>query len=311
MVYLVKKHSVPELVEKVRYGRTISKETVLKESEFLHSVFTRSKAKIMPVNEKAKDEDIETTSTVMSLKCPLSFGRLQVPCRSTICNHNQCFDASSFLETQEQAPQWNCPICNKVFAFRDLVVDKYVQDILDTTSKSTEQVTIEPDGTWKQGSGSEDKVSRNSSTKRKATEAFDFEDLVELPDGRSNGGKTEFSATPFSYMATPSREASTAASTTGRSGSIKRPQAVVDLTLSDDDEPAPRPVKRQSLPAPAMYPDQHQQYPQVRAPSLGNYTSFAIPQHPQNLSPLNPQAYPSNYSPNYPPGTYPGQPAWR
>jgi len=249
------------------------------------------------VNEKAKDDDIETTSTVMSLKCPLSFMRLQLPCRSTICSHNQCFDASSFLEVQEQAPQWNCPICNKVFSFRDLVVDKYVQDILTSTSKSVDQVTIEPDGTWRQGTNGEDSRISNP-PKRKATEAFEFEDLVEVTDPRSNGTKKDFSATPISYLATPSREVSIPASATGRSASSKRPAAqVVDLTLSDDDEPVTRPVKRQSVPI-GFAPYSNGPPPIDRPPPF----SFPIPQPPTHVqSPINPNP------PGYPPGGY----AWR
>lgn len=78
------------------------------------------------VISKAQDADIVATSTVMSLKCPLSTLRIEVPCRSTICTHNQCFDASSFLQLQEQAPTWTCPVCNKVILFEALEVDQYV-----------------------------------------------------------------------------------------------------------------------------------------------------------------------------------------
>src|ERR1700712_3250838 len=73
---------------------------------------------------KASDPDVVATSSVMSLKDPVSYTRIAVPCRSTICTHNQCFDASSFLQLQEQAPTWTCPICNKVVAFEGLAVDQ-------------------------------------------------------------------------------------------------------------------------------------------------------------------------------------------
>lgn len=44
------------------------------------------------------------TSSVMSLKCPLSTLRIDLPVRSKICSHGQCFDAASYLQLQQQAP---------------------------------------------------------------------------------------------------------------------------------------------------------------------------------------------------------------
>lgn len=75
---------------------------------------------------RASDPDIVVGSSVMSLKDPVSYMRIAVPCRSDICSHHQCFDAASFLQLQEQAPTWTCPICNKVVSFEGLVVDQYV-----------------------------------------------------------------------------------------------------------------------------------------------------------------------------------------
>ena len=73
---------------------------------------------------KAQDSDLVATSTVMSLKCPLSTLRIDLPCRSTVCLHVQCFDATSFLQLQQQAPTWTCPICNKIISFEALAVDQ-------------------------------------------------------------------------------------------------------------------------------------------------------------------------------------------
>ena len=44
------------------------------------------------------DNEIATTSLRVSLLCPLSKARIQIPCRPTTCNHLQCFDASTFLQ---------------------------------------------------------------------------------------------------------------------------------------------------------------------------------------------------------------------
>ena len=60
----------------------------------------------------------------MSLKDPVSTLRINVPCKSSHCTHNQCFDAESFLQLQEQAPTWICPVCNKSVDYKHLVVDE-------------------------------------------------------------------------------------------------------------------------------------------------------------------------------------------
>jgi len=76
------------------------------------------------VRKKANDPDIVVGSSLMSLKDPISTLRIAIPVRSTICTHNQCFDAESFLQLQEQAPTWQCPICNKTISFEGLAVDE-------------------------------------------------------------------------------------------------------------------------------------------------------------------------------------------
>ncbi len=50
--------------------------------------------------------------------------RLVTPCRGLSCTHIQCFDATSYLQLQEQGPQWLCPICNKSVPFGQLAVDE-------------------------------------------------------------------------------------------------------------------------------------------------------------------------------------------
>jgi len=78
------------------------------------------------VASKANDSEVIATSINISLKCPLSYMRLQLPCRGISCSHIQCFDATSYLQLQEQGPQWLCPICNKSTPFDQLAVDECV-----------------------------------------------------------------------------------------------------------------------------------------------------------------------------------------
>ncbi|KAI5202156.1 hypothetical protein AUEXF2481DRAFT_426196 [Aureobasidium subglaciale EXF-2481] len=233
MVNLVKVTSATELAARLKQtGSRIPKDTVLRE---------------MAV--KASDPDIVTTSTVMSLKDPISTMRINLPCRSNVCSHNQCFDGSYFLQLQEQAPTWTCPVCNKTLSYQSLCVDNYVQDILQNTSSSVDQVRVEADGQWKAVDNSDDTNSHHKSQPRAAYDNDSDDDIIEIQDTPKKSDavekiKTEGqSATPALAQQTPpvSRETSTVAPRP----SAKRPSAaVIDLTLSDDEDEPPRPAKR-------------------------------------------------------------------
>lgn len=250
VVTLVKRHSAAELAQRIKNGSFISKQKVIDE-----------------MNQANADPDIAATSSKMSLKDPVSITRITLPIRSNICQHTQCFDGRFFMELQEQAPTWQCPICAKTVSFESLCVDKYFEEILNTTSKSIEQVTIEPNGQWSVEQEDEDKGKSNQA-KGEARAAWDDDfddDVVEVldddsPKARTNGVKHEHNiASPMgppglSFHTPPlsSREASVARSHTSTqrpSGGNKRSaSAVIDLTLDDEDEEQPpRPAKRQTI----------------------------------------------------------------
>ncbi|KFZ03405.1 hypothetical protein V502_10976 [Pseudogymnoascus sp. VKM F-4520 (FW-2644)] len=230
MVYVVKTVPVEELRKKIENGKKLSKESVINE-----------------MVSKAADPDIVATSTVLSLKCPLSTLRMDLPCRSTACRHNQCFDATSYLQLQEQGPTWLCPICNNSATFETLAVDDYVRDIITNTPRSVDQVTIEPDGKWS--------TNTRTPSPSKGNQDFDIEgddDIIEIKDSKFLSLRNQ--STPGTSASTPptslySREPSTAMSAPRPSN--KRPaSSVIDLTLSDEDEePISRAPKRQSTAA--------------------------------------------------------------
>ncbi|MCJ1424368.1 SUMO ligase siz1 [Sticta canariensis] len=234
IVNLVRQHPPEDLIDKLMSGKTISIDQVVRE-----------------MIDKGKDNDIVATSSIMSLKCPLSTLRINVPCRSTVCTHNQCFDALSFLQLQEQAPTWQCPICNKSVSFGALEVDEYVSDILAKTSKNIDQVTIEPSGIWSQTSEPDASIKRNDDQ----MSSGDDDDLVELKDmPRIAAVKNEFTHVLGTVGRTPhgsSREQS-AVSTVAPSGSGKRSHGqVIEISSDDDDDDddyddePPRAPKRQ------------------------------------------------------------------
>jgi E3 SUMO-protein ligase PIAS1 len=312
VVYLAR-HIAPEaLLEKIKRGPVITKQSVLDDMK-------RANA----------DPDIEATATRMSLKDPISIVRISVPVRGTVCTHIQCFDGTSFLQMMEQAPQWNCPICQKTLSFQSLCVDKYFEEILQNTQRTVEQVDVEPGGEWRVIKEEEDDDSDTNGAPGQARAPYDddFDDeLVEVipdaPNKQMNGLKrvslqTPSLLSPIAAFNTPplsSREASVAQSTASaqRTGD-KRQQVMIDLTLSDDEDEPPRPAKRQhtastaaastqrqgnsstsasSLHTPPSYPDssrfQHQQFPHRQADQFrpGSHSGQLPPPSPRNIQAL-------------------------
>ncbi|KAF9964649.1 SUMO ligase siz1 [Mortierella alpina] len=131
-MHLVKKISVESIVAEIERGKFLSKEKMLQ-----------------LIEDRNKDDDIMATSSTLSLKCPLGFQRITVPCRSSYCHHLQCFDAYTFFNLNEQTPTWTCPVCSRIMhSWEEIVVDGYFKDILNVTPKSLENITVQADGTW-------------------------------------------------------------------------------------------------------------------------------------------------------------------
>ncbi|KAF8525164.1 PINIT domain-containing protein, partial [Hysterangium stoloniferum] len=131
IVNLVEVTSVDQLVEKLRKGKYKSEGDI--------------RAKM--IQTARFDEDIEAGPQKMSLKCPLSYLRVDTPCRSIHCPHAQCFDATSWFAMMEQTTTWLCPVCDKVLVVEDLIIDGYFDHILKD-APDAEDVMVEADGEW-------------------------------------------------------------------------------------------------------------------------------------------------------------------
>lgn len=124
---------------------------------------------------------------------------------------------------------------------------RYAKGILEATPKSVEQVTIEPTGKWIEPGAA--KVEVPDSAEASFVDDDDLYGLEVLsatnhdfstPGRSTTGASTTLIGTPMngSTGGTPSLARST------NNNNNKRPAPeVIDLTLSDDDEP-PRPMKR-------------------------------------------------------------------
>ncbi|KAK5065065.1 hypothetical protein LTR84_000900 [Exophiala bonariae] len=222
VVNLVQQKSIPAMVAELRRGRVITKDQVLRE-----------------MRTKAEDPDeIVATSSVLSLKDPVAYTRITTPCRSIGCNHNQCFDAAAYLQLQEQAPTWTCPICNKPAPWENLALDQYVNDILSSTSTETEAVTVNPDGRWQLQKEDDSNNNNNRRSNPTPSEEDEDDDLVEIRDDPFTKPKVD-TLTPHTVRTPPlsSREDSRAPSMSAPKSASKRPREdVIDLTLSDDED---------------------------------------------------------------------------
>jgi len=285
VVYLVRYISAATLTERIKSASIIAKRKVIEE-----------------MSKANADADIEATSTRMSLKDPISTIRITLPVRSTVCTHIQCFDGAMFMQLQEQAPQWACPVCSKSVSFQSLCVDKYFEDILNNTSKAIEKVDVEPNGEWRVIREDEDSQPNGTSNKARASYDDDFDDdLVVVPDPTNKhvNGLMRESQPPhllspinghgFSMNTPPisSREPSIAQSTASaqRQGNKRSAGAVIDLTLSDEEEEQPpRPAKRQATATSASHPTQ------------SYHTPVSIPD-PNRYPPPYPQRPADNYRP--------------
>ncbi|XP_070543376.1 E3 SUMO-protein ligase PIAS1-like isoform X2 [Ptychodera flava] len=106
-----------------------------------------SRAMIKEKLSQDPDSEIATTSLRVSLTCPLGKMRISISCRSLMCTHIQCFDASLYLQMNEKKPTWICPVCDKKAPFDSLVIDGLFTEILATSPKS-DDIQFAQDGSW-------------------------------------------------------------------------------------------------------------------------------------------------------------------
>ncbi|NWS78502.1 ZMIZ2 protein, partial [Crotophaga sulcirostris] len=96
------------------------------------------------------EDGVEQTAIKVSLKCPITFRRIQLPARGHDCRHIQCFDLESYLQLNCERGTWRCPVCNKTALLEGLEVDQYMLGILIYIQNlEHEEITIDPTCSWK------------------------------------------------------------------------------------------------------------------------------------------------------------------
>eukprot|EP01119_Soliformovum_irregulare_P005502 TRINITY_DN17259_c0_g1_i1.p1 TRINITY_DN17259_c0_g1~~TRINITY_DN17259_c0_g1_i1.p1 ORF type:complete len:362 (+),score=52.03 TRINITY_DN17259_c0_g1_i1:2-1087(+) len=91
-------------------------------------------------------DGIEQISQQISLKCPLTLGRIGTPVRGDQCRHIQCFDLESYLSINRKSPKFQCPVCSQDAQFDQLRIDSYFLRLLADSSQT--DVIVHPDATW-------------------------------------------------------------------------------------------------------------------------------------------------------------------
>merc|ERR1711862_168543 len=119
----------------------------LKKKGKRHSDYTRA---LIKDKLSDKDNEIATTSCKVSLACPLGKMRMTTPCRSSTCDHLQCFDASLYLQMNEKKPKWVCPVCNKPALMENLLVDGFFMELIKSPRLPADEheIVLHNDGSW-------------------------------------------------------------------------------------------------------------------------------------------------------------------
>jgi hypothetical protein len=102
------------------------------------------------------DDDLVETNYTVSLIDQLSMKRIQIPCRSILCDHPRtCFDLRTFLQNGHEADEaakatrrvsrnWRCPTCAKTGIYFDtLKIDEWFEKLLEKTPADATSVTVD------------------------------------------------------------------------------------------------------------------------------------------------------------------------
>nr|VZI47310.1 unnamed protein product [Spirometra erinaceieuropaei] len=117
-------------------------------------VIAASETLAMVKSKLTSEDDLQCDEWIpVSLLCPLTLTRIEIPVRSVNCDHLQCFDLSSYLTINKKRPRWSCPVCSSPAPFRDLRRDDFfVQLMADPSLKDAEMVHVDATGHWREAS---------------------------------------------------------------------------------------------------------------------------------------------------------------
>ncbi|KAG0583950.1 hypothetical protein KC19_3G174400 [Ceratodon purpureus] len=105
-------------------------------------------------DDDGSDSDLEVVaeSITVNLRCPMSGSRIKVAGRFKPCLHMGCFDFNTYVELNQRARKWQCPICLKNYSIEHLIIDPFFNRITNAVKNLDEDITeveLKADGSWR------------------------------------------------------------------------------------------------------------------------------------------------------------------
>ncbi|CAL8467896.1 g7434 [Coccomyxa elongata] len=97
------------------------------------------------------DDEVEIGRTVVSLRCPMSGGRMRTPARFASVGGLNAFDLDTFLDVVQRSRKWQCPHSMRNLPVQQLLVDAYLSHILARLKDMPHvtEVEVSPSGEWR------------------------------------------------------------------------------------------------------------------------------------------------------------------
>jgi hypothetical protein len=98
-------------------------------------------------------DDVSSAGSLVSLRCPLSYMKMEVPARGPLCEHDAAFDLATYIAQGVATSTWNCPVCNAGVLWNEAVVCTRLRLILQEGLRGVDindcdSVWVGVDGRW-------------------------------------------------------------------------------------------------------------------------------------------------------------------
>uniref|UniRef100_A0A914VV58 SP-RING-type domain-containing protein n=1 Tax=Plectus sambesii TaxID=2011161 RepID=A0A914VV58_9BILA len=151
-------------------------EQMLQSNPLTPNSFAMSKQKVQQYFQSSQQSDVEPTGVRLSLVCPLTRTRINVPARGVNCPHLPCFDLEAFLTCNQERALLECPHCRTHVDLPAIEIDQFVASILQETRsyQSAVEVLVDSFGQWRLVDGARPVPGGGGGIKRELHDSNDF-----------------------------------------------------------------------------------------------------------------------------------------